>query len=227
MARSIRETETDAAASEAIESKDRRALLALGDEDFDPYAERILDAARRELLEHGLRRTSLDQVARAAEVSRATLFRRFPNRDALVFALAAREARGAIARVDEQVAEIDDAEDFMVTGALGVIHEITGNGLLQRLLVTDAEQILPLLTSRSGPILLMGREYIAGHLRRLRKSGAILSGDLDVLAELLARMTLSLAVNRQSLIPLDDDEQLSRVVRGTIVPLLLGAPGPG
>lgn len=209
MARSIRKTD----------------LLALGDEDFDPYAERILDAARRELLEHGLRRTSLDQVARAAEVSRTTLFRRFPNRDALVFALAAREARGAIARVDEQIAEIEDPEDFMVTGALGVIHEITGNGLLQRLLVTDAEQILPLLTSRSGPILLMGREYIAGHLRRLRKSGATLSGDLDVLAELLARMTLSLAVNRQSLIPLDDDEKLSRVVRGTIVPLLLGAPG--
>jgi len=227
MVRSIREAETDTAGTEAIKGRDRGALLALGDEDFDPYAERILDAARRESLEHGLRRTSLDQVARAAEVSRATLFRRFPNRDALVLALAAREARGAIARVDEQVAEIDDPEDFVATGALGVIHEITGNGLLQRLLVTDAEQILPLLTSRSGPILLMGREYIAGHLRRLRKSGAPLSGDLDVLAELLARMTLSLAVNRQSLIPLDDDEKLSRVVRGTIVPLLLGAPGAG
>ncbi len=207
----------------ASRTQDLTGLLAAADADFDPYAERILEAARGELLEHGLRRTSLDEIARAAEVSRATLFRRFPNRDALVFALAAREARAAIARVDAQVAEIDDAEEFLVAGALGVIREITGNGLLQRLLVTDSEQILPLLTSRSAPILEIGREYIVGHLRRFRDDGALLDGDLEVMGELLARQVLSFSVNRDSLLPLDDEKKFAEVVRTTIAPLLLKA----
>ena len=197
-------------------------LLAEAGGEFDPYAERILDAARTELMEHGLRRTSLDEIARAAEVSRATLFRRFPNRDALLLAMAGREARGAIARVDAQVAEIDDAEEFLVAGALSVIREITGNGLLQRLLVTDTDQVLPLLTTRGGPILVMGREYIAAHLGRLRRAGARLPKDLDVLAELLARQVLSLSVTRESLLPLDDEKELERVIRRMVIPLILG-----
>ena len=58
-------------------------LLAAAHERFDPYAERILDAARGQLSEFGLRRTSLDDIAKAAQVGRATLFRRFPGREAL------------------------------------------------------------------------------------------------------------------------------------------------
>jgi AcrR family transcriptional regulator len=192
-------------------------------EQFDPYAERILEAARTELLAHGLRRTSLDEIARAADVSRATLFRRFPNRDALLFALAAREARAAIARVDERVAGLDDAEDLLVKGAIGVVHEITGNGLLQRLLVTDTDQVLPLLTNRSGPILSIGSDYIAAQLGRVRAAGTPLRGDPRVIAELLARLTLSLAVNPTGVIPLDDDRKLAKIVRTTIAPLVIGA----
>ena len=58
------------------------------DATLDAQAERVLAAARAQFLEFGLRRTSLDHIAQAAGMSRATLFRRFPNREALILALA-------------------------------------------------------------------------------------------------------------------------------------------
>jgi AcrR family transcriptional regulator len=196
-------------------------LLAAADESFDPYAERILEAARAELTEFGIRRTSLDDIAQSAGVGRATLFRRFPSRDALMAAVAAREARRAISAVDRQVASVDDPVEFLVTGALAAIREITGNDLLQRLLVTDRDLMLPLLSGKGAPILTMGSSYMAGQLERLRAQGAELAGDPEVVSELLARLVLSLALNPEGVFPLDDEPQLEGVVRTNFVPMVL------
>ncbi len=193
-------------------------------EQLDVQAERLLDAARAQLTEFGLRRTSLDDIARAAGLGRATLFRRFPTRDALMRALALREAQAAISRVDAQVAGVQDPEAHLVAALLTVIDEITQNGLLQRLLVTDAEQMLPLLTGRGTPIVAMGCDYIAGNLRRIQSGGAVLTGDPDVLAEVLARLVLSLALSPDGVIPLDAPERLDEVARTTFVPMILRDP---
>jgi AcrR family transcriptional regulator len=196
-------------------------LAAAAAERFDPYAERILEAARGELVQFGIRRTSLDDVARSAGVGRATLFRRFPNRDALMNAVAAREARRAISAVDEQVAAIDDPEEFLVAGALAVIREMTGNDLLQRLLVTDRDLMLPLLSGKGAPVLTMGRLYMQFQLERLRAQGANVRGEPEVVSELLARLALSLALNPEGVVPLDDEESLEEIVRTTFVPMVL------
>jgi AcrR family transcriptional regulator len=48
---------------------------------------RILDAARRLIAKHGVQQVTLERVAAEAGVGRATLFRRFPDRGALLLAL--------------------------------------------------------------------------------------------------------------------------------------------
>ena len=53
----------------------------------DDLSERILDAAYRLIAKHGLRRTSIADIVKESGVSKATLFRRFPNRAALLHAL--------------------------------------------------------------------------------------------------------------------------------------------
>jgi AcrR family transcriptional regulator len=198
-----------------------RGLLAASPESLDVYAERILDAAREQVVEYGLRRTSLEDIARAARVGRATVFRRFPNREVLNVALAAREAQRCIGRVDAQIAQIQDPEEFLVAGGLAVIAEITTNALLQRLLVSDPEQMLPLLSARGAPVLAMGREYLAGQLRRIQADGARLVAEPDVIAELLARLVLSIALNPDGVLPLHDPAALEQVVRSTLVAMIL------
>lgn len=176
-----------------------------------------MDAARHCLLSDGLRQTSLDDIAATAGVGRATLFRRFPNRRALLLALAAREATAAINAVDQAVADIDDPTDFLEAGLIAVLHQITGNDLLQRLLVTDPEVVLPVASAEGSAILAMGREYIAGQLRRIELG----EGDLQAVAEMLARLVLSLALNPVSVLPLDDDVRLAAFVRQTVAPLIV------
>ena len=200
-------------------------LLAAAEEEFDPYAERILEAARREFLEHGLRRTSLDDIARAADVSRATLFRRFADRDTLVRALAAREAQGLIAVVDAKAAGIEDPEERIVAGFLAAMSEIPRHDLLQRLLVTDRDAVMPLLTQRGSAVLAVGRAYLAAQVRRARDDGLPVAGDPDQIGEICARIALSLALNPDTVLPLDDDAGLERFARTVIVPLIVGREG--
>jgi len=57
----------------------------------DPTLEAILDAAVVEFERHGFRRVALDDVARRAQVSRTTIYRRFSNKDELVAAVIERE----------------------------------------------------------------------------------------------------------------------------------------
>ena len=65
---------------------------------YDRTAAAILDAAARALSEHGSR-ASMADVAAAAGVSRATLYRYFPDREALLDALASHALADAAARL--------------------------------------------------------------------------------------------------------------------------------
>ena len=196
-------------------------------EELDPYAERILEAAYEEFLEHGLRRTSMDDIARRAGVGRATLFRRFAGRDALVRALVAREVRRAIAVVDHEIMSVGDPEAQVTAGFLAFLEHLRSHPLLQRLLVTDPAEVLPLLTVEGDVPLAAGRAYIAAQLERTRADGASIIADPDELAELLARLALSFVLTPRSVLPLDDARRLPETVRTTLVPLILGREPSG
>ena len=59
--------------------------------EFEPGEDALLDAARACVLAVGVRRTTFTDVARRAGVSRMTLYRRFPDLEALLSALMTRE----------------------------------------------------------------------------------------------------------------------------------------
>lgn len=68
----------------------------------DPMSERLLDAAARTFTERGAS-ASMADVAAAAGVGRATLYRHFPNRDALLRGL----VRAASEEVERRIADAD------------------------------------------------------------------------------------------------------------------------
>ena len=84
--------------------------LVLSDTGTDPVAEAILDAALEEFLAYGLRRTNVDVVAGRAGVSRATLYRRFDGKDALVQAVLVRECRRFFTGIVEATAHLSTVE---------------------------------------------------------------------------------------------------------------------
>jgi AcrR family transcriptional regulator len=195
------------------------AALTAAEEQLDPKSEAILDAARALLLKHGLRRTALSDIARAAGISDATLYRRFANRDQLLGTLLAREARALIARADEQVSKLYDPVERMVTAFLVFARFLRDHQLIQSLLDTDPETVLPMVTIQGAPLIAIGTHYITVEVKRAQDAGVQLTARPDQIAELFARIAHSLVLTRHTTLPLDDDEQTIAFARATLAPL--------
>src|SRR6266567_4433251 len=89
---------------------------------YDRTRAAILDAAAHVLSEHG-GRTSMADVAAAAGVSRATLYRYYPDREALLDALAAQALADAAARLADaglERAPVDEAIERIVRALTAV-----------------------------------------------------------------------------------------------------------
>jgi TetR/AcrR family transcriptional regulator, repressor for uid operon len=192
---------------------------------LDPYAERILEAARGLLIEHGLRRTSLADIARAAGVSEATLYRRFATREELLRTLVAREATAFIARVDQRIGPESDPVERLVIAFVMFARSLRQHELVQRLLVTDSERLLPLLTVDGSPALRLATDYVLTQTERAVAAGAIPTTDPAHVAELLVRIAHSLVLTPQTGLPIDDDERLAALARSTLAPLAFERPG--
>ena len=73
--------------------------------------ERVLDAATELFAARGCD-VSVDEIARRAGVGHATVFRRFPTKDALISAVVSKQIRELIGFVEEALAEADVGEAF-------------------------------------------------------------------------------------------------------------------
>ncbi|MEE1748114.1 MULTISPECIES: TetR/AcrR family transcriptional regulator [unclassified Streptomyces] len=186
----------------------------------DALIERILDAAREQFTTFGLRRSTVDDVAKRARVSRVTVYRRIGNKDSLVSACLLREYRRFVVEVDEAVAALPTTQDRLVEGFAAVLRHIREHPLIGGLLRLEPETMLPFLTLESGPAFLAIRAYLADRLRDARRAEGRPASDPTPVAELMVRITVSFLLNPVSCFQLDDDTQVREFARRYLVPLL-------
>jgi AcrR family transcriptional regulator len=178
--------------------------------------EKLLDSALSAFLDYGIKRTSMGEIARRAGISPATLYRRYESKNDLVEAVGVREAQRYVTDIDERVRAVTEPDEQLVEIFVAFVTTIAGNELLRRLLSTEPEIILPRLTTEAGPILAVGRAYLAEKLRELQ----VPEFDPDLVAEIMARLALSLALTPDGLIPLDDAEAGREFARRTLLPMV-------
>lgn len=107
----------------------------------------VLDAAAELLLERGYDRTTLDDVARAAGVSRSTLYQRWGTRDAL-FVAVLRHQRAAMHRhVRDEIDGLDGAVGLRQLFAAQV-RAYQRHRLMAALLLNDREVLGRLMAAR-------------------------------------------------------------------------------
>ncbi|WP_280265888.1 TetR/AcrR family transcriptional regulator [Nocardia wallacei] len=188
----------------------------------DRSQSQVLDAALLAFLDFGIKRTSMVEVARRGGLSLATLYRRFAGKSDLIQAVGLRQARQFIDQVDAAVQrQIDrdaSAEDQIVELFVAFLDGLRGNRLLDRLLKTEPEIVLPYLTVQGAPVIELGRDYLAEFIARLQAEGKLPQYDPQPLAEMIARTSLSMALTPQTVIPLDDEAALRRFAREHVVP---------
>lgn len=186
--------------------------------------EQLLESALSAFLDFGIKRTSMGEIARRAGISPATLYRRFESKNELVEAVGVREAQLFVAEIDRRVglAANDGVsrDDQLVEIFVAFITLLANNQLLQRLLRTEPETVLPRLTTEAGPVIAVGRTYLAEKLRAVQAAGEGRDFDADLVAEVLARLGHSLALTPDGLIPLVDERAAREFARRTMLPMI-------
>src|SRR3954451_24868745 len=119
----------------------------------DEMSERILDAALALAAASGLKHLTMDDVARRAGVGRMTVYRRFGTRDALVDALAGREAHRCLAELETASPVGAPLEAQIVAGFTTAIRLTREHPLLARLARVEPDSVLAAFTT--GPLFAM------------------------------------------------------------------------
>ncbi|HWW54811.1 MAG TPA: helix-turn-helix domain-containing protein, partial [Acidimicrobiales bacterium] len=156
-----------------------------------PVRERILEATYACVARYGLAKTTMEDAAREAGLSRATVYRYFPGgRDELVREVIAWEVTRFFIRLAEAVAAAGDFADLLEEALLFAHRAIEGHELLQKMLQTEPELLLPTLTVESERIRPLISAFLVPYLERERAGQP---GPVDTAAatDYVARMMLS------------------------------------
>jgi AcrR family transcriptional regulator len=116
-------------------------------------AEKILDAAKKCVLNVGLSRTTLTDVAKTAGLSRMTVYRSYPSVEAILQDLMTREFNGVVGEsieFDFQEGEFTITRAQLVESIVTALEGLTSHPLFARILSTDPELLLPYITERPG-----------------------------------------------------------------------------
>ena len=156
-------------------------IIDLRERPTDELGARMLDATITCLARFGVAKTTIDDVAREAGCSRATVYRYFAGRGALVAAAVDRELAQLTAAVIAAADATDTLEDAIVAMFVTAARFVTAHEALQRALALEPEVVLPSLsfegadhlfaeaTDRLAPAF---ARFVPQTARRARPSGA-------------------------------------------------------
>jgi len=193
----------------------------------DPTDTRVLDATLRLASEYGEQRLTVDQVARQSRVARATIFRRFGSKEALIARMHERELRAALAALRKVEDRELGAAAALAEGASTLLGYARIHPLVQRIARAEPETLVALFREGDPSGIALLRAVFGRLVIGRPGADAVAPERWAEACDALAR-----AIFADLMIPDDeaarrDDEAartaaLLRVVRGVISP---GGPG--
>jgi TetR/AcrR family transcriptional repressor of mexJK operon len=135
----------------------------------------IIDSATRMFLTHGYRNASMDKIAQAAPVSKATLYNHFDNKEALLAAVISKLSDALLATMNQASIDSEDVENNLRKIADSFVELIFSPDALAILRLAIAEsRDLPQLSQLfydSGPK--MALQQLEAYLRQLDAGGQL------------------------------------------------------
>jgi AcrR family transcriptional regulator len=177
----------------------------------------ILDAAQRVFEQYGARRANVEDVARAAGVSRSTLYRAYPNKEALLDAVLMRQLGDFMAELDRVASGLPPQEAVVecFTRGIALTREIP---LLARLVETEPEIITGAGANSHSSLVIGTADQVA---KTLRRSGATMPDDeLHVVAELMLRLAYTYLLNPRGNLDLTDEAAVRAYAARYLAPLV-------
>jgi len=188
---------------------------------------RIIDGALRCLSRNGIAKTTLDDVAREARCSRATIYRAFPGgKDSLLVAVFETELARFCSALAVSLGDADSLEDVLVEGMAEGACRIARHPTLVYLLEHEPGVVVPFLAfSRMDELLAGAASFLAPFLGRFVDHDEALR-----LSEFAARLVLSYLSCPAQGIDITDRDDVRVLVRRFVLPgvaVAVGAFAPG
>ena len=187
--------------------------------------EDLLVAAAHRFVTAGIRRTTMEDIAREARAGKATLYRHFRNKDAVIDALLEREAGRFVHRLTRAAEGRTDVPGKLEAAFLAGVRFFVEHPMLTRGRDEDPGLLLPRVTANGGPAVTRGlalfRDLIAtgvaeGQLRRV---------DPDLAAEVVMRLILSYFTFPPMHVQVDDPDEAASFAHA-LVAGAFRAPSP-
>ncbi|MCZ4552169.1 TetR/AcrR family transcriptional regulator [Gordonia rubripertincta] len=190
-------------------------------DDSDQTRTRLLDAAYEQFCRMGIQRSSMEDVAKRAGMSRITVYRRFATKDALVEQVILREFRRYFDRFLREIRDAESAADRVVLGFVSSLRAFRGNPLIGGLMYAEPTLLAGSMIGDEGRMLGAVSQFVAGQLRREQQAGTVAATlDTDLVGEMMVRVAASFLTIPSRAVDLDDDRVLESVARQFLVPML-------
>jgi len=181
----------------------------------DPLSlhDRLLAATFRCVERFGLGKTTIEDIVKESGVSRATIYRQFAGgRDELLRETVGWELANYFNRLADQVRDAPSLAELLRRGLAFAHRSVAEHAVLRKILDTEPERLLPLLTTEAAKTLPFIADFLLPYLRREADAGRLRPEvDIDRAAEYLARAILSLIAGPGRW-DLDDPDQVSDLV---------------
>lgn len=183
--------------------------------------QRILEATYACVARWGLAKTTMEDAARAAGLSRATVYRYFPGgRDELLDAVVSWQFLAFFGRLYDEVRGATTLEEVLERGLVFARAQLIGHAVLQRILQTEPEVLLPKLTVESNRTTGLVAGFLVPYLSGRRLAPGV---DARRAADYLARMVLSL-ISAPGRLDLGDPAAVADLVRTELLAGVVAGP---
>jgi AcrR family transcriptional regulator len=180
-----------------------------------PHRVRIIDATLACLARHGTAKTTVDDIARAAGLSRATVYRVFPGgRDEVLAAVVDTEMARLFSALGVCLGEAVDLNEALVNGIVEASTRIRGHAALAYLVEHEPEMVLGHLAfDESDRLLATASRFTAPFLARWmtpKEAGRVV--------EWATRIVLSYAIAPSAQMDLTDPARAAHLVETFVLP---------
>lgn len=182
---------------------------------MDGPRQRILEATYACVARWGLSKTTVEDAAREAGLSRATVYRYFPGgRDELIDAVVAWQHLKFFATLYEEVHGATSLEEVLERGLAFAHRAVLEHEVLQMVLRTEPGVLLPKLTVESNRTVSLISGFLVPYLQAEELAPGV---SIHRAADFLARMILSY-ISSPGHWDLGDPEQVAVLVRFELLP---------
>jgi AcrR family transcriptional regulator len=179
--------------------------LSISNETGPDIGDRILDAAASCVLAYGVERVTLAEIARRAGVSRPTIYRRWPDTQALLAALLTARIVGVLRDVPTEGV----GREALVQRIVGVAERLRHDELVMSVFHSAPELAMVYIAERLGTSQQILIDAVASELRVTQRDGSVRAGDPRQLAAMCLLITQSTIQSAQIVEPILDADALA------------------